>query len=81
MVGVGDLEVLQRRGVPLRVVAVQELPRCPAAQHEGQLPGRVLGVRRPRVQAPGPEGGQQVGAIAGEQYPADAKRGARAWNR
>ena len=67
----GDLEVLQRRGVPLVVVAVQQRLRGPAAGDEGDLPGGVLGVEDAGVQSAGAERGVQVRGVAGDQHPAD----------
>jgi hypothetical protein len=66
----GDLEVLHGRGVPLVVVAVQQRLRRPPAEHEGELPGRVLGVEDPGVQAAGAERGEQVGGVAGHEHAA-----------
>ena len=61
MVAAGDVDVLQRRGVPLGVVALQQRLRRPAAQDEGDLPGGVLGVQHAGVQAAGAERGRRGG--------------------
>src|SRR5699024_3393387 len=68
----GDLGVLQGGGVAFGVVALQEFFVGPPVTDVGEFPGRVRGVLDPGVEAAGPEGGHEVGVVAGEQDPAHA---------
>ena len=72
IVAVGD-----RRGSPAPRRAARR-GSSPAASsgaqprpHEGDLPGGVLGVRDPGVEAAGAERRDEVGGVAGEQHPPD----------
>ena len=66
----GDFGVFQGGGVAFGVVALQEFFVGPPVTDVGEFPGRVLGVLDPGVEAAGPEGGHEVGVVAGEQDPA-----------
>ena len=64
-------EVLAGRGVPLRVVALEQLLRRPAVPDVRDLPRGVLRVGHPGVQPARAERRHQVRDVAREQHPAD----------
>jgi len=62
-----DVQIFRRCGVPFVVVAVEQRLGRPSAEHEGELPGGVLRVQDPGVQASGAERGYQMRGVAGDE--------------
>ncbi|EGX99581.1 hypothetical protein AZA_38742 [Nitrospirillum viridazoti Y2] len=65
----GVQDVLVRPPAALLIVTVQQGGRRPALDHQGQLPGQVVRVLDATIAAPGAEGGDDMGAVAGEDHP------------
>ena len=66
----GGLEDLGGNRPALGLVAVQKRLVRPAGCHQGQLPGQILRVAEAGVHPLAPQGGVDVGGVAGKQHPA-----------
>jgi dipeptidyl aminopeptidase/acylaminoacyl peptidase len=67
-----DLDVLERGGMPLVVIALEQSVAGPAVQHERQLPGRVLRVRHAGIEPARAERRDQMREVSREQDTPDA---------